>query len=405
VLAAVLIPLQSLGDDIAREFSSGAAGRVRIGLGVVVIAAAAFVYSWLAWRVRAYRITEQQIELRTGVVFRSHRHLPLDRIESVDTAQPIIPRLLGLAEIRVEAVSQGDSELKLRYLSEPAAVLLRDELTARRTRRARRAPETVEATEPIVRVEPRELAIAYLLLPAALAVPIMLVPLAALVVTGESIVAVLVVLPSAAVGAFPLLVGVERLWDFRLEDAGDTLVVRRGLLNLTTQRIVTGRIQAVRIDQPLLWRPWKRFRVVVDVAGYRGQRDQEGAAAATLLPVATAEVVRTMLTRIEIRTDLDTLEFKSAPGRAKWRSPLRWRFYQVAWTDSHAVCRSGRFWRRTAVVPHAKLQSVRLTQGPWQRRLMLCTLHLDTAGARIKARAEHRDVVDAVRLAKQSRGT
>ena len=354
---------------------------------------------------RAYRITERRIELRTGVVFRSHRHLPLDRIESVDTAQPIIPRLLGLAEVRVEAVSQGGSELKLRYLSEPDAERLRDELAALRRAVAVAEPADAEDTshEEIAHVELRDILIAYLVVPAIVLVPLAAIPLAIVVFASGELSTLFVALPSAVLAGTPLVVGVERVWDFRLEDAGDTLVIRRGLLNLNTQRIVTGRVQAVRVDQPALWRPFGLFRVVVDVAGYRGSSRDAAAATNLLLPVARAETVRDVLTRIEVRTDLDALDFQPLPERAKWRSPLRWRYYLAAWTETHTVCRSGWIWRRTAVVPHAKLQSIRLTQGPWQRRLDLCTLHLDTAGARIKAAAEHRDVADTARLARQSR--
>jgi putative membrane protein len=49
----------------------------------------------------------------------------------------------------------------------------------------------------------------------------------------------------------------------------------------------------------------------------------------------------------------------------------------------------------TDVVPHAKVQSLRVVQGPLQRRLRLASLHLDTAGRYVAGRAPHRDVRDA----------
>ena len=46
----------------------------------------------------------------------------------------------------------------------------------------------------------------------------------------------------------------------------------------------------------------------------------------------------------------------------------------------------------TDVVPLAKIQSLRLTSGPWQRRLGLATVHAETAGRRLSgAAAAHRD--------------
>jgi putative membrane protein len=74
----------------------------------------------------------------------------------------------------------------------------------------------------------------------------------------------------------------------------------------------------------------------------------------------------------------------------------------VACTETHVVVRSGLLWRRLAVVPHHRIQSARVTQGPWQRRLRLASLRIDTAGSRIKTAAAHRDEREAVDLAQQS---
>jgi putative membrane protein len=62
------------------------------------------------------------------------------------------------------------------------------------------------------------------------------------------------------------------------------------------------------------------------------------------------------------------------------------------------MSRRGRWHRETDIVPHEKVQSVRLTQGPLQRRLRLATLHLDTTPGPVQATAPHRDEVEARQL-------
>ena len=47
--------------------------------------------------------------------------------------------------------------------------------------------------------------------------------------------------------------------------------------------------------------------------------------------------------------------------------------------------------RRTHVVPHARVQSLQLHQGPWQRRLGLADLQVDSPPGPVRVRARHRD--------------
>ena len=46
------------------------------------------------------------------------------------------------------------------------------------------------------------------------------------------------------------------------------------------------------------------------------------------------------------------------------------------------------------VVPHARTQSVRLTQGPWQRRCGLASVHIDSTPGPVRITALHRSVED-----------
>ena len=63
--------------------------------------------------------------------------------------------------------------------------------------------------------------------------------------------------------------------------------------------------------------------------------------------------------------------------------------------DKVFVTRRGRFRRETDVVLHERVQSVRLTQGPLQRRLGLATVHLDTSPGPVHATAAHRPAAEA----------
>ena len=59
-------------------------------------------------------------------------------------------------------------------------------------------------------------------------------------------------------------------------------------------------------------------------------------------------------------------------------------------TDRLVVSREGWLTRRTHAAPHARVQSVRVTQGPWQRRLGLADLHLDSPPGPTRVRARNR---------------
>ena len=50
------------------------------------------------------------------------------------------------------------------------------------------------------------------------------------------------------------------------------------------------------------------------------------------------------------------------------------------------------------MVPHARVQSLRLHQGPWQRRLGLADLLVDSPPGPVRVRARHRDAGEARRL-------
>ena len=83
------------------------------------------------------------------------------------------------------------------------------------------------------------------------------------------------------------------------------------------------------------------------------------------------------------------------PRRAWWKAPLSYHYLAAGHDDAVAVTVTGRLRRVTMWVPLAKTQSVRLVQGPWQRKLRLATVHLDAAGKHARAEFAQRSYAEA----------
>lgn len=358
---------------------------VALGVGTPLAVLAGYV----SWRTTRYRVEGTELHVRSGVLIKQDRRVPLLRVQSIDLARPLVARVFGLAELRLEVVGGGDSEARLAYLTEEGALQLRTMLLALASGR-----ELVTAPEEqvIVQVPTGALVTSVLLgapLVLAVALPVVLVPTAVIdaSVAGAAALAVMSLLLSFGG------VAVRRLlteYGFTVAEGPEGLRLRQGLLDRRTQTIPPGRVQTIRVSQPLLWR-WKGWvRVEVDVAGYGEQQAHTSA----LLPVAPREVAAALVARVlgahppAVTT--------AVPAAVKWRAPLSRRRLRIGTDGRHVLARSGILTTRTDIVPLTKVQSLRLTQGPWQRRLGLASVHVDSAGRRLRgAVLAHRSAAEA----------
>jgi putative membrane protein len=156
-------------------------------------------------------------------------------------------------------------------------------------------------------------------------------------------------------------------------------------------------VQAVRLVEPFLWRPFGWCRVEVDVAG-RQRRKGEGEAQRgqlrTLVPVASRPLAVDL---IDLLVPDRPRELSGAPRRAFWKSPFRYRALSWGRSETCVATTSGRLRRVTSWVPLEKAQSLRHVQGPVQRRLRLASVHVDTAGRTAHATLRDRDTAEAAR--------
>src|SRR5206468_9983343 len=148
-------------------------------IGLAVLVPAAGLYGFLSWWFTHFAVTDSELRIRTGLLFRRTAHIRLERIQAVDVTRPLLARVAGVAKLRIDVVG-ADKKDELAFLGEQEARALRAELLARA---AGFAPETAHEVgeapaRELMRVPPRGLALALALtgaswvsLAAALVVP------------------------------------------------------------------------------------------------------------------------------------------------------------------------------------------------------------------------------------------
>jgi uncharacterized membrane protein YdbT with pleckstrin-like domain len=108
-LTLIFVVPQSSADMLPIRFVVGAAALV----GAVVW----FGVPFLKWRTTTYEMTNRRLRLREGIVTRSGRDFPLNRISDVSFKQGLIDRLFGCGQLIVESPGE-QGELVLNEIPE-----------------------------------------------------------------------------------------------------------------------------------------------------------------------------------------------------------------------------------------------------------------------------------------------
>ncbi|MGO3065533.1 MAG: PH domain-containing protein [Brevibacterium linens] len=117
--------------------------------GIILILVLTAFFSWLAWRVMGYRVDAEAIYYRRGLLSKKLRKARLDRVQSIDLQQKLLPRMLGMGELVFDVAGGTDSNISLKYLSKKRAEELRDELLAAvKAKKNASAASTAAATAP-----------------------------------------------------------------------------------------------------------------------------------------------------------------------------------------------------------------------------------------------------------------
>ena len=397
-------------------------------LGVVLVLCAAF---WLVWRFQEFRITDDHVEVRKGIVFRSHRRAPLDRVQGVNLTRPFPARLIGMAKL--EVVGAGtDANVPLEYLSTPKAEAVRADILrlasgARAAREAARTGQQMPATsrrqqvagtvshgingmidgvdlsdvapESVVKIPTGRLVGSQLLSGllwfvffAAIFVIVLAFTIPAILADEGAGAGFAILGISLGIGIPMVIAAVAITWAqiskslrYSIAPTPDGVRITYGLFTTVTETIPPGRIFAVEVTQSLLWRPFGWWTIKINrMSGKSAAQQSSGSAQQfnIVLPVgkrADVERVLGLILPDLPREDVPLVWEHGILGpaqedpyvrmqpRAWWRRPVSWKRHGFALTDFGLILRRGVLWRKLAVFPLARMQGASVSQGPIDR--------------------------------------
>lgn len=289
-----------------------------------------------------YELTADTLDITSGVIARTHREIPIHRVQNLDIGRSLLQRLVGLAVVGVETAGGSDTEANLKFVSHERARHLQSEIQ-RRKRAARESDIETESRvadstqrsdpemEPLFALAPSRLA---LLGVAAVdlnsgGVLVFLGGLVGPAIADGGIGTVLALFSSLSTVAVGLVgvvvinvaVTVARHYDFLLVRVGDELRYEHGLLNRRSGSIPIEKLQRVAIHENVLMRRLGFATLKVETAGYAsGQNRSIGSQAA--VPIARREEVLRVMRKIEgFDGEIEFTEdaFNRPPKRARRR--------------------------------------------------------------------------------------
>lgn len=377
----VLWSLRALVPLVAAVWATDSAGQA-IGLAVLALAVGA---SWLRWLRFTWRIDDGGLTIEQGLLQRTRRIIPLERIQAVQAQRSLRHRVFGVVGLRVEAIGGSETEGQLDALTPAVARQVQHALVRRgdagghvdaaqsgsrpgatggphatptgadtaapvdptRTGSSdaggSAAPAPFAVGEPappgtvLAHCPPRQLLLAGLtggrvgvaaagLGLAQQALGDGLTDWAFALPQRFGLVVLAVLVGAAAVAVFVVSVIATALayWDFTVRRDGALLRVQRGLLTERRDTVPLRRIQSVTVEQNIVRRAFGLASVSTVVAGRAGDND---GVTATLLPIGDLDTALELAGTVLATGDIGAVPLRPMPAAARGR-----RLVRAAWT-------------------------------------------------------------------------
>lgn len=395
-------------------------------------------YGILYWLRYIFYISGQELRVEYGVVVRKKRYIPFERIQTVQITAGVLQRLFGLVKVQVETAGGGSkAEFVLTALPGKTALELQNILQAGENP----LKETRAEADPIE----YKLSTRSLLLLASTSNGIGVVISAMLVILSQlddflphmnvwekigtyaehlaaarvSLIILAVFLLILLAWLLSLLGTIIQFSGFQLRREGNSIKINRGLFEKQQLSIPLKRIQAVKVVEGLLRQPLGMVSVQVVSISNTGTKGEGN----VLFPLLPRSDLPEFLEKVAPEFSVP-LVFEGLPRRAKRRYLLinvipaliiailcsvflPWGYVAFilpllgAWLGSRQYHDAGyqldnnvlllklrRLGRVTMIIPRRRIQSLHVSQNPFQMRGNLSNLKVAIASSSVAATAQ-----------------
>jgi len=442
---------QSLAPLAALAFATGGNLVDGLKIGGVIFLVLVIVTSALRYWFFRFQISDDSVLIREGVIKKKQLDIKFDRIQGINTEQNIVYRYLGLVTVSFDTAGSSGNEGNLPAVPSQFAESLRERIGRPLSRPQTAMDDVDDDIEPqlLLRLDWRDMIRIGLSDKRALLVLALLGPIFERLGDGADEV-IASYIDSATQGAmqFGIVAGVFivtaigiglvfalalisiaaaflRYHNFKLFLDGSTLRSRGGLLTRHEVSMDLGKIQTLRLQQGIILRLFKRFKMSARQARSSQKNDSSKN---FMIPVVTGElgtVLRKRFLKEEGRglMQIPTSDRFNAISRYSMRTPIvinvlltllvtavaysiegdreallfllwipvsllhiykTWKHAGYLITDEGFVRRSGRIGYRTVALLYRKVQRVTVLQSRLQRRKNLATLRVYMASGSVR---------------------
>lgn len=413
-----------------------------IGAGFAILAVIPALFRYLTVR---YAIVDGAFVLRSGLVFRQVRTIPLERIQNINLKRNVIQRVLKVATLQIETASGAGVEAELAVVGNAEAERLSEALQGMVAERQ----TAIQDRDLVYAATPSQLFVAGATQNRAGHIVVFFLGLlqyaddlargifkqvsryADPMIHRMSDVNTVVMVGTVGLSLlliagwiFSVIGSFVSDWGFTLRAERGLLRLRHGLFTQLESALPARRVQALRFDAPVLQRRLGYVQIYAESAG--SYQDKAAGGSAKLVPLLERRAAQNLGRLVFPSLDIDGVAWRQVSPftvrRGFVRSMLTWVFFigavSIGWNSwmwlalipstAHAYwlglhrfkvlgfAREGGFlyvrqgvWRRRIVaVPEDRIQAATVTQSPFQRRWQIADLNFVTAGATQHARVE-----------------
>lgn len=137
LVRSLLVPAAILVLALALGVVGSIPGDLRLALTLLALALAGLwlIVAWIRWSSASLTVTDQRVLLESGILNRTSKVIPLNRIQDVSTRESLLGRLFGYGTVEIDAAGLEGSEV-LDHVPSPEVVRDQVFVVSERLRRA-----------------------------------------------------------------------------------------------------------------------------------------------------------------------------------------------------------------------------------------------------------------------------